>query len=875
VAGGVASPELSPRRARTGTVATRLPLLLAVVAFVAVIAELSLANAHVQLDGILTDAASGLAFSLAGLLAWQRRPGNRVGPLMTGIGLAWFGGDLLFAPVPLVGPLSVGAQAAARLLFAWLLLAFPSGRLESQLHRWAVGLIGALAFALAVLQLVTLDPATICDCPSSPFAFASGWPVASQLSDATAAVGMGMTVILVPLVVRRVLVASPAARRPLIPVLLGGLFSLLSVIPDLVARLTGTDPEPITWLPIVWVALPIGFLIALLDARMARGAVADLIIDLPSSPALEGHGTDSAGTGVVREPRRPERSTVLAIAVMGMAVGVALVTLAFGRSGVATPALWAFLACWVSLTYVAAGLVAWWRRPESRLGRLMIVAGFVTSCNFLWWSSNDVLATIGLAAQFLPPVLFLHVFLAFPDGRLRSRLDRAVVVAGYVTAAFTIPSLMLGIEGEPDVLAVAQAPEIGGLILQTQLVILVTLMLGGIAVLVWRRRTGPRPLRSALGRLVDGFALGLLTIAVLLTAGFFGWEQLMEPLRMATFAVIGLSPIVFLYGLLQARLVRASVGDLLLNLGANPGPVRLEEVAARALRDPSVSIVYWLEDLGEWTDARGRQIALVDEEGRSSTPVLRDGVTVAALRHDAALDDEPQLLMAVARAVGLAIENSQLQVELQARLADVRASRARIVEAGDAERRRLERDLHDGAQQRLVALSLALRRAQSSLPGGSDTSLASSLDDASQLVREALAELRELARGLHPAILTEAGLAGAVTSLAGRAPIPVEVLSVVDDRLPPDVEANAYFFISEALANVAKHAPGARATIRVTRNAGRVDIEVSDDGPGGAAPRAGSGLQGLEDRMAAIGGGLAVSSPPHRGTTLRGWIPIP
>jgi signal transduction histidine kinase len=349
----------------------------------------------------------------------------------------------------------------------------------------------------------------------------------------------------------------------------------------------------------------------------------------------------------------------------------------------------------------------------------------------------------------------------------------------------------------------------------------------------------------------------------------------MEPLRMLTFAVIGLSPIVFLYGLLQARLVQASVGDLLVDLGANPGPVRLEEVAARALRDPSVSIVYWLQDLGEWTDARGQQIALVEEEGRSSTPVLRDGVTVAALRHDAALDDEPQLLLAVARAVGLAIENSQLQVELQARLADVRASRARIVEAGDAERRRLERDLHDGAQQRLVALSLALRRAQSSLPAGSDASLASSLDDASQLVREALAELRELARGIHPAILTEAGLAGAVASLAARAPISVEVLSVVDDRLPADVEAGAYFFVSEALANVAKHAPSARATVRVTRNAGRVEIEVSDDGPGGAAARPGSGLQGLEDRLAAIGGGLAVSSPRGAGTTLHGWIPIP
>jgi signal transduction histidine kinase len=851
-------------------------LMLLLVLALAAVAEASLANAEVPLDGILTDAASGLAFSLSGLIAWQRRPGNRVGPLMTGIGLFWFGGDLLFAPVPLVGPLSLAAQAGARLLFAWLLLAFPSGRLDSQLHRWAVGLIGGLALALAALQLVTLDPATLCSCPSSPFAIAADWPLASQVGDASAAVGMGMTVILVPLVVRRVLTASAAARRPLIPVLAGGLFSLLSVTPDLVARLTGTDPEPITWLPIVWVALPIGFLAVLLDARMARGAVADLIIELPSTASMEaGTQPESAVAEVVAdEPWQPGGWTMLGIGLLGLAVGVTLVILAFGRSGVATPVLWAFLACWVSLTYVGAGLVAWRRRPESRLGPLMVVAGFVTSINFLWWSSDEVLVTVGLATQFLPPVLFLHVFLAFPDGRLRSRLDRVVVVVGYLIAALTIPSLMLGIEGEPDVLVVLRAPEIGGLILQIQLVLLVGLMLAGIAVLVWRRRTGPRPLRPVLGRLVDGFALGLLTIAVLLTAGFFGWAPLMEPLRMATFAVIGLSPIVFLYALLQARLVRASVGDLLLDMGTNPGPVRLEEAAARALRDPSVSIVYWLQDLGEWTDARGERIAPEDAEGRSTTPVLRDGVTVAALRHDAALEEEPQLLLAVARAVGLAIENSQLQVELQARLADVRASRARIVEAGDAERRRLERDLHDGAQQRLVALSLALRRARSRVADVSDPALVASLEDAAQLVRDALDELRELARGLHPAILTEAGLAGAVAALSARSPVPVEVLEVTPDRFPAEVEAGAYFFVSEALANVAKHAPTARATVRVTRGPARLEIEVADDGPGGASPRPGSGLQGLEDRMAAIGGGFSMRSSPGSGTSLQGWIPV-
>jgi signal transduction histidine kinase len=686
---------------------------------------------------------------------------------------------------------------------------------------------------------------------------------------------MLMTVILVPLVVRRVVIASSPARRPLVPVLVGGLFSLLSVTPDLVAQLTGTDPQPITWLPIVWMALPIGFLIALLDARIARAAVADLIIDLPSKAevVVASRTVDPRPTEL--EAWRPRRWMVVGIGLLGLAVGIALVALAYGRPGVASPALWAFLACWVSLTYIAAGLVAWQRRPDSRLGPLMVVAGFATSSSFLWWSSNDVLHTLGLVFDFLPPVLFLHVFLAFPDGRLGSRLDGAVVAAGYLIAGLTIPSLVLGFEVEHNVLAVIDAPVVGELIQRIQLVLLIGLMVAGFSVLVWRRRAGPRPWRPAFGWLVDGFAIGLLTIALLLTAGLLAWVELLEPLRMATYAVIGLAPMVFLYGLLQARLVRSSVGDLLVDLGANPGPMRLQEVAARALRDPSLSIAYWVQDLDEWTDARGERISLSQEDGRSMTPVLRDGLTVAALRHDPALDDEPQLLLAVARAIGLAIENSQLQVELQARLADVRASRARIVEAGDAERRRLERDLHDGAQQRLVALSLALRRAQNRIPNGTDAVLAASLDDATALVRGALADLRELARGIHPAILVEAGLPGAIASLAGRSPIPVEVLEVTEARLPAEIEAGAYFFVSEALTNAAKHAPSSRATVRVARSGEAVEIEVADDGPGGAMAQPGSGLQGLEDRLAAVGGTFELSSPPGRGTVLRASIPIP
>lgn len=858
----------------------RVPLfLLPAVVVIAVLAELSLMNAGASADAILTDAASGLAFSLAGLVAWRRRPHNRVGPLMLGIGLAWFGGDFLFAPVPLVGPLSFFAQAAARVLFAWLLLAFPSGYLGSTLHRWAVGLIGALAAALAAMQLITLDPASLCPCPTSVFAFAADWPLAQELDNASAAVGMGMTVILVPLVVRRVIVASSPARRLLIPVLAGGVFSLLSVTPDTIARLSGSTVEPITWLPIVWVALPLGFLIALLESRMARAAVADLLLDLEDvrgpAPPVDTVVPVVTSDGIAEgSAARPGRVVVVTIGILGAAVGVTLVWMAYLYAGDDNPALWAFLRCWASLTYIIAGLIAWRGRPDSRMGPLMILAGFGTYLSFIVWSNNDVLYTIGTACDILPPALFLHVFLAYPSGRLGNGVDRLIVAAAYGAAALSIPQMLLGLGGERNLLAIYSAPDAADFLQHVQLLAMGGLMLAGIGVLAARRFTGPRPLRPAFGWVVDAFAVGLLMIALLMLAGNFGWSDLQPWLRAPTFFVIGLAPIVFLVGLLQARLVRSSVGDLLVSMGTNPGPETLQESVARALRDPSVTILYWVEELGEFADARGDRVELVPEDGRSVTPVQRDGETVAALVHDAALDDEPQLLAAVARAVGMAIENSQLQVELQARLADVRASRARIVTAGDAARRRLERDLHDGAQQRLVALSLAIRRAQNRLEPGTDVALVSSLEDASQLVRDALAELRELARGLHPAILTESGLPGALHALASRSSSDVAIEQVPEERLPASVEATVYFLVSEALVNVAKHAPDASVVIRVTLTSGRVDVEVADDGPGGATARPGSGLQGLEDRLAAAGGGLQVRSEVGSGTTLLAWLPL-
>jgi signal transduction histidine kinase len=203
---------------------------------------------------------------------------------------------------------------------------------------------------------------------------------------------------------------------------------------------------------------------------------------------------------------------------------------------------------------------------------------------------------------------------------------------------------------------------------------------------------------------------------------------------------------------------------------------------------------------------------------------------------------------------------------------ELQASRARIVQAGDAERRRLERNLHDGAQQRLVSISLALRLACARLDAD-PAAAREALEGASDELTLAMEELRELARGLHPAILTQRGLAAAIHVLAQRAPLPVQIAAVPDDRLPEPVEAAIYYLVAEALTNVAKYARASAAVVRIAHQDGGVIVEISDDGIGGATPTEGSGLRGLMDRVEALAGQLHLQSPPGEGTQLTAEIP--
>jgi signal transduction histidine kinase len=244
---------------------------------------------------------------------------------------------------------------------------------------------------------------------------------------------------------------------------------------------------------------------------------------------------------------------------------------------------------------------------------------------------------------------------------------------------------------------------------------------------------------------------------------------------------------------------------------------------------------------------------------------------LAALLHDPALEAEPELLAAVGAAAGIALQNARLHAEQRAHLEELKGSRARVIEAGQKERQRLERDLHDGAQQRLVALSLELSLLEKQLAG--DANARMRLDQAKREIAASLEELRAVSGGLHPAVLSGHGLEVALESIVARAPVPVRLTVGLASRLPEQIEVAAYYVVSESLANIGKHARATSVSIDVARTNGLVIVEVIDDGVGGADTERGSGLRGLADRVEAHGGRLRVWSPKGGGTRLRAEMP--
>jgi signal transduction histidine kinase len=573
--------------------------------------------------------------------------------------------------------------------------------------------------------------------------------------------------------------------------------------------------------------------------------------------------------------RRPSARVLWALALAVLAASACTVVLALTSDHIREPGVHAALQVWGMLGFVLAGLVAWWRRPDSRFGLLMVLAGGAWFLSSLSSSNLSVPYTVGIAFDLLPSVAFLHVFLAFPSGRLERRFERVFVAAGYFTAfVVQLVGLTLGGFGPDNLLEVFAEPAAQGRLLKAQLVFLSALCVAGVGVLALRRRRSGQPLRRWVALLVDSFALALLMLAFLFLSAVYGLDagQLsFETIRRATFFAIGLAPLAFLIGILDARLARSAVGDLIVGLHAEPTPADLRDALARTLRDPSLTLAYWLPEFDAYADVEGRKVELPTDGRRGLTLLEHDGTPVAALLHDPALDEEPELLSSVTAAAGIALENARLQVELRARLEELRGSRARIVEAGQRERQRLERNLHDGAQQRLVALSLELSLLEKDVGDSGEAKVR--LDRARREIAASLAELRELARGIHPAVVSGHGLAVALEQLTALAPVPVRLEVGIEGRLPEALEVAAYYLVCESLANVGKYAEASSASVEIVRLHGDVVVEVSDDGIGGADTERGTGLRGLADRVEALDGRLMIWSPAGGGTRVRAEIP--
>jgi signal transduction histidine kinase len=517
-----------------------------------------------------------------------------------------------------------------------------------------------------------------------------------------------------------------------------------------------------------------------------------------------------------------------------------------------------------------------WRRPEQPIGRLMTLVGFLWFLGALPESDSPLVFTAGLALGGLWAGPLVHLLVAFPTGRVAPGLERAVVRLGYALPLLQI--LVLPVLSNaardcpscPDNLLLISAEDGLSDVLMVVLGVAAVAMLIGVGLVLVRRwrRSGPVQRRALAPVIWTGAAIVVVGVTGVIPQ-MIGAKTAEDVMSAILIGLITALPFAFLAGLLRSSLERATAVSALVE---RVGATSVRDALAEALGDRGLSLAYWLPRPGGYVDPDGRPVELPPPGAeRAVTEIEHDGYRVAAIVHDAALLEEPELVRAAGAAAGLALRNERLDAELRARYEELRASRARLVAAGDAARRQIERDLHDGAQQHLVSLALTLRLARSSAVPDSKT--ATLLDGAIGELKQGLSELRELARGIHPAVLTERGLEAALAGLAARAPVPVTVSWALEERLPPELESAAYFLVCEALTNVAKYASATEAEVSLQVEAGHVVIDVRDDGIGGADPSSGSGLSGIADRVAALDGLLVVESPPGLGTVVHAELP--
>jgi signal transduction histidine kinase len=542
---------------------------------------------------------------------------------------------------------------------------------------------------------------------------------------------------------------------------------------------------------------------------------------------------------------------------------------------------------------IAVGLYAWRRPPFERFGTLLIGAGVLAFLATLAQSSSPVLYPIGrIFGWFIEPALF-YLVLAFPSGRLRSRADRALVRAGVlIVVTLYLPTVLL-VERFPmphpwtrcdgtcpeNAFMLTSSPVafVDDVVRPLREVLTVLLLIAVIMRVALRLRGATHLIRRALSPVLGVAVLRLMTFACGVAARGFAPDSGALPAVAWLLALeVPLLAGAFLLGVVRWRLFVASgLQRLATHLGGHPRPDGLRAALADAFDDPSLEIAYWLEGSG-WSDTEGRPFELPGEgSGRWVTEVRDGGERIAAIVHDEALHDERAFISAASAYAVMTIENHRLGAEAAALLAEVQDSRARIQATADDERRRIERDLHDGAQQRLVALRIKLELAAERVDGADHRS-AELIRQLGGEVDAALDEVRALARGIYPSPLADRGLVEGLRSAALQAALPTTVLATgVADRYPSEIESAAYFCCLEALQNAAKHARGATVALIDITDDGVLRFEVRDDGAGFDSVTAcpGVGFTSMHDRLAAVGGELTIVSAPGRGTRVIGTIP--
>jgi signal transduction histidine kinase len=538
--------------------------------------------------------------------------------------------------------------------------------------------------------------------------------------------------------------------------------------------------------------------------------------------------------------------------------------------------IWPPLVCG-GLSFGITGAVLWRRQPDNRTGPVMCVVGLTWYIGALQLADDPILFGIGFSFCYLTAAAMSHLVLIQPSGRLETWYERALIVTQYVAVPLTdFPRFVAEYPPPPQGWGTQVLPSLSGWTTTSNVVLFVFTGLNIVLVLRRWARVGRRTRRKYAPVVAAVLFIGTVGLLDSIAALLIAPPAIRQVFLMCTAVAYIITPVTIAVGLLRTRMIQLRLADLVVRLDESAEPGHVRSAIAYALDDPSVDICFPLPNNGGYTHIDGRPMVSTELQGRGATVVGRRGKPLAILLHDQTTGEYRPLVEAVTATARLALENARMLAIERAQLDEVRESRARIVRAADQERKRIQRDLHDGVQHGLLAIAMRVEQARTAHQSGASAAATAvqsqQLTAAAEELRNVIRELRLLVEGIHPPALAEQGLAAAVEVLAERAPLPVR--AVIDHRRWPEVvERAAYFVIAEAIVNAYKHSGATTVIVRVGGTPGRLVVTVSDDGSGGAEMSMGTGLRGLDDRVGALGGTLRIESSSRYGTSVAAEIP--